>query len=198
MYRYGFSASPRAAAGQLPTRPFPVNRRAHPAGMPERDASSSSAVSPDDCLVPAGPEPVPHCMGAIDNQSVSSSAIPRGIGREQPNTRTRRSGLGRRLTITLMLMVHSWLLVLCPHHRNRPPTEPVSQRSASEALHEVSALAQPPAGRGGLVACLHPTGRLLKHPCGDRCGHHDQRQLYGSATYSHSHVLTPVLENEIK
>ena len=41
---------------------------------------------------------------------------------------------------------------------NRPLPEPVGQRPATNALHEVGALAQPPAGRGGLVTRLGAAG----------------------------------------
>jgi hypothetical protein len=46
--------------------------------------------------------------------------------------------------------------------------QPVGQRPATKALHEVGALAQPPAGRGGLVTGLGAVGGLLQRPSGDR------------------------------
>jgi hypothetical protein len=58
---------------------------------------------------------------------------------------------------------------------NWPLPEPVGQRPATKALHEVGALAQPPAGRGGLIARLGAAGGLLQRPANDWCRHRDQR-----------------------
>jgi hypothetical protein len=55
--------------------------------------------------------------------------------------------------------------------------QPVGQRPAAEALHQVGALPQSPAGRGSRAARFGPTGSLLQGPGGDRHRHGDERQL---------------------
>jgi hypothetical protein len=77
----------------------------------------------------------------------------------------------------------------------RPLPQPVGQRPATKALEEVGALAQPPAGRGGLVTCLGPVGGLLQRPGGDRCRQDDQRQLARSPLGGRAHLLPPIVAN---
>jgi hypothetical protein len=60
---------------------------------------------------------------------------------------------------------------------DRPLPEPVGQRPATKALHEVGALAQSSAGRGGLVTGLGWAGGLLQRPGGDRRRHRDRVTL---------------------
>jgi hypothetical protein len=64
----------------------------------------------------------------------------------------------------------------------------IRQWPAAEALHKIGTLPQPPAGRGGRVTRLRPTGSLLKGPGGDRHRHGDECQLPGPPLCSDPHV----------
>jgi hypothetical protein len=120
-----------------------------------------------------------HCQAAQGAQS-------QGMGRQQPKTRTRRSGR-RSATIPLGS---------CPTGIGRcggcgwSTLQPVGQWPTAEALHEAGALAQSPTGRGGRVARFGPTRRLLQGPGGDRHRHGDECQLprppLGSGPHAHS------------
>jgi hypothetical protein len=66
----------------------------------------------------------------------------------------------------MLVWLRRWV---CPGDGgDRPLPKPVGRRPATNALHEVGALAQPPAGRGGLVTRLGSVGSLLQRPGSDR------------------------------
>jgi hypothetical protein len=64
----------------------------------------------------------------------------------------------------------------------------IRQWPAAEALYKIGTLPQPPAGRGGRVTRLSPTGSLLQGPGGDRHRHGDERQLPGPPLCSDPHL----------
>ena len=70
------------------------------------------------------------------------SPRPKGIGRQQPKTRTRRSG--RRSTIMLVITFLAGVGAYCGRGR---ATQPVRERPSTQLLDEVGALPKPPACR---------------------------------------------------
>jgi hypothetical protein len=75
---------------------------------------------------------------------MDSRPMPRGMGRQQPKTRTRR--WGRRST-TMGFGSYPAGIGRGDGGRGRSRLQPIRQRSATESLHQVSALAQAPACR---------------------------------------------------
>src|SRR5215218_375562 len=114
----------------------------------------------------------------------------RGRGRSEDTNR--RWGRGRWLP---MVLVGLRRLLSPSDGGNRLLPQPVGQRPATKALHEVGALAQPPAGRGRLIAHLASAGGLLQRPGSDRCRHRDQRQLTRSPLGSGPHFMSPIASN---
>ena len=108
--------------------------------------------------------------------------------------RRRELALGPRPLLTTMLV--GLRRLLSPSDGgNWPLPQPVGQRPATKALHEVGALAQPPAGRGALVTCAGAAGGLLQRPGSDRRRHRDQRQLTRSPLGGRPYLLPPIASN---
>jgi zinc transporter, ZIP family len=116
--------------------------------------------------------------------------LPRGVAAAE----AANPALRPRPSVTTMLVgLRLWLSP--SDGGNRPLPEPVGQRPATKALHEVGALAQPPAGRGGLVTRLGAAGGLLQRPGSDRRRHRDQRQLTRSPLGCRPHLMAPIVAN---
>jgi hypothetical protein len=93
---------------------------------------------------PSRPAGVRVLLTSSARPRMDSSPMPRGMGRQQPKTRTRR--WGRRST-TMGFGSYPAGIGRGDGGRGRSTLQPIRQRSATESLHQVSALAQAPACR---------------------------------------------------
>src|SRR5215218_2014036 len=179
----GCGRRPDPRTGRWPTWPatcWPAHRSLQPSRR------QSTGATPPDARAAAGSPQLRRDRHALLLSNVRPAVVsrptPRGIGRQQPKTRTRRCG--RRLTA---MLAGRRRRLWARRRGGRSPSQPVGQWPATDALHQVGALAQPPAGRRGVVAGLGPAGGLLQRPGGRRGRHHDQPQLPYSALSSIPH-----------
>jgi hypothetical protein len=112
------------------------------------------------------PAPLQWCIAPARFDSLSARAMPtaerspmpRGMGRQQPKTRTRRCGRGCRLAAMLVAFLSvAWLR----GDRGRSALGPSPQRTAPVSLGEGGALSQPSAGGGASIAGMW----MFRRPC---------------------------------